>query len=177
MENTYTYTARSAENPDRVVTFTLHGNRMSVGVGAPLEQVEQVIRASREVPPEEEGEAEAERPTLWLKPLAVSLAERGTQALHVSDVDAKVEGDELWVRGWIRTAGLRLFPLTLTAGRVDNPDAAQAFVAQLEERKEASGAQLGMFGFFDYWATWAALGVFALGFFRFWRHRMQDEEA
>jgi hypothetical protein len=175
MENTYTYTARSAEDPDRIVTFTLHGNRMSVGVGAPLEQVEQVIRASREVPSEEES-VEAERPTLWLKPLAVSLAERGTRALHVSDVDADVDGDELWVRGWIRTGGLRLFPLTLTGGRVDNPDAARAFVAELEERKESSGAQLGMFGFFDYWASWVALGIFVLGFFRFWRRRMQGEE-
>jgi hypothetical protein len=175
MENTYTYTARSAEDPDRIVTFTLHENRMSVGVGAPLEQVEQVIQASREIP---EGEEEAvERPTLWLKPLAISLAERGSRALHVSDVDADIDGDELWVRGWIRMGGLRLFPLTLTAGRVDNPDAARAFVTELEERKEASGAQLGMLGFFDYWATWAALGVFALGFFRFWRRRMQGEEA
>ena len=74
MAETYTYTARSAENPERVVTFTLRGRRMSVGVGAPLEQVEQAIRLGRGETEEEEGEEEgteaeveireAERPKL-----------------------------------------------------------------------------------------------------------------
>jgi len=42
MENTYTYTARSIEDPEQVVTFTLQDHRMSVGLGAPLEQIETV---------------------------------------------------------------------------------------------------------------------------------------
>ncbi len=168
MANTYTYTARSAENPERVVTFTLRGSRMSVGVGAPLEQVEQAIRLGRGEAEEDGGEAketgvevqEEDKPKLWLRPLAVSLVERGTQPVHVDDVAAKVMDDWLQVRAWIRTGGLRLFPITLIDGRVDNPVAARDFVEEVEERKTVSG--FDVFGVFDYWATWIVAGVAAL---------------
>ena len=43
MENTYTYTARNIEDPEQVVTLTLQDHHMSVGLGAPLEQIETVL--------------------------------------------------------------------------------------------------------------------------------------
>jgi hypothetical protein len=38
LENTYTYTARSADHPERVVTFTLYDHSMSVELGAPRDR-------------------------------------------------------------------------------------------------------------------------------------------
>jgi hypothetical protein len=177
MAKTYTYTARSAENPERVVTFTLRGSRMSVGVGAPLEQVERAIELGRgDEEPEEKGEegaeievGETEKPKLWLRPVAVSLVERGTRPVHVNDVVANVADDWLKVRAWIRTGGLRLLPITLIDGRVDNPVAARDFVEQVEERKTVSG--FDPFELLDYWATWVVGGVVALVMLRKWRRK------
>jgi hypothetical protein len=73
MEDTYTYTARSIEYPEQAVTFTLHDHHMSVEMAAPVEQVERMLPARDG---EEEGEFEDES-KVWLKPLAVSLLERG----------------------------------------------------------------------------------------------------
>lgn len=170
MAETYTYTARSADHPERVVTFTLRDSRMSVGVGAPLEQVERAIELGRgreETEGEEAVEAEAqieveepERARLWLRPLAVSLIERGTRPVHVDDVVAGVTDDWLRVRAWVRAAGLRLVPITLIDGRVDNPVAAEDFVQKVRERKTTTG--FNMLGFLDYWGTWIAAGVIAL---------------
>ncbi|MFW6135288.1 MAG: hypothetical protein ACOC7N_00530 [Chloroflexota bacterium] len=172
-EGTYTYTARSAENPERVVTFTLRDRRMSVGVGAPLEQIERAIPIGREEEEEPEERAEeraepevelepeqAEAPRLWLRPLAVSLVERTTRPVHVDDVAATVADDWLRVRAWVRAGGLRLLPVTLIDGRVDNAVAAQDFVREVEERRTVGGFNL--FSLFDYWATWVAAAVAAL---------------
>jgi hypothetical protein len=173
MKNTYTYTARSAENPEHVVTFTLIGNRMSVGVGAPLEKIEQTIEiVSGE---EEEAQGEGADLKLWIKPMAVSLVERGTEPFRIADVDADVYEDRLSVRGWVRTGGLRLAPITITEGRVDNPDAARAFADEVAERKAEAGGPLMPFALFDYWATWFATGIFLLGLFKFWRQRVENE--
>lgn len=181
MKETYTYTARSADNPERVVTFTLRDSRMSVGVGAPLEQVEQAIEVGRERVGSQEEDveegselevAEAERPTLWLRPLAVSLAERGTGPVHVDDVVASVSEDWLRVKAWVRAGGLRLFPITLMDGRVDNPVAAADFVEQIQERKSVTG--FNVLGILDYWATWVAVGLVALVLFQ--RSRRQGSE-
>ena len=103
MENTYTYTARSVENPEYSVTFTLFDHRMSVGTGAPMEQMAQALErvgaeeeTAEETAEGEEIEAvEAEKQSkLWLKPMAISLVEQGTKPFHVEDVDADVEGEE-----------------------------------------------------------------------------------
>jgi len=181
MAETYTYTARSAENPERVVTFTLRGSRMSVGVGAPLEQVERAIELGRgeggsEEDVEEGAEIEvqeAEKPKLWLRPVAVSLVERGTRPVHVDDVVASVVDDWLQVRAWVRTGGLRLLPITLIDGRVDNPVAAQDFVEEIEERKTSGG--FDPFGLLDYWATWVVAGIVALAMLRKWRRKGSEK--
>lgn len=184
-EETYTYTARSAENPERVVTFTLRDRRMSVGVGTPLEQIERAIpigREEEEAPeerPEEQAEPEievkeVEAPKLWLRPLAVSLVERTTRPVHVDDVAAAVADDWLRVRAWVRTGGLRLLPVTLIDGRVDNPVAAQDFVRELEERRTVGGFTL--FGLLDYWATWVVAAVAALVMFQRWRGKAGERD-
>ncbi|MBN1402600.1 MAG: hypothetical protein JXA74_17295 [Anaerolineae bacterium] len=178
MAETYTYTARSAEKPERVVTFTLRGSRMSVGVGAPLEQVEQMIGMARgegiEEQIEQGAESEAETheaaaPELWLRPLAFSLIERGSRPVHVDDVAVEADDDWLQVKAWIRVGGLRLAPVTLIDGPVDNPVAARDFAQEVHERKTATGPNV--FALFDYWATWFVAGIVALGLFQRWQRK------
>ena len=172
MAKTYTYTARSADNPERVVTFTLRDSRMSVGVGAPLEQVEAAIELGRGQEAADEGGeggaeegaevevAQAERPKLWLRPVAVSLIERGTQPVHVDDVVARLHESWLTVKAWIRAGGLKVVPITLIDGRVDNPVAAGDFVEEVQERKTVTG--FNPLGLLDYWATWLGVSLVAL---------------
>lgn len=164
MEDTYTYIARSADDPAQAVTFTLHDNSMSVGLGAPLEHVERAL--------EPEGEV---RPRPWLKPLAVSLLERGTRPFRVADVDATAEDDWLSVTAWFRGGGLRLAPVILIRGRVDNPEAALAFVEELNRRKASVTGPFKLLGVLDYWATWLLAGFFLLGLLGIWRRRSLSE--
>lgn len=179
MENTYTYTARSVEDPERVVTFTLHEDRMSVDIGTP---VEQIARTLAEVTEEVEGEEEAEEyapekhKKVWLKPLAVSLVERGTRALRITDVDAHVREDYLALRSWVRLDGLRLVPITLMAGRIDNPAAAVAFVDEVHARKKEFARGLPFLNFLNYWVTWLGAALSMVALFTFWHHRTSATE-
>ncbi|MGD1993726.1 MAG: hypothetical protein PVI59_11085 [Anaerolineae bacterium] len=166
MENTYTYTARSAVNPENVVTFTLHDSWMSVGPGAPVEQVERVLKSESQAG-EKAGLDVTHR--LWLKPLAISLLERGTRPFHIVDVDASLEDGRLNVRAWLRTGGLRLFPISLITGRVDNPEAAQAFIHEVDRRQTKAGRPGILFGWLDYWATWLITGVALIWLLEAWR--------
>jgi hypothetical protein len=171
MEDTYTYTARSVENPEQVVTFTLKDHRMSVGLGTPLEQIE---TAMQQVETGQEPEAEAgteDQPKLWLRPLAVSLLERGVGPFRVADVSGAAEEDWLRVNAWYRAGGLALAPITLIDGRVDNPPAAQAFVEELQERKSEVTGALGLLNVLDYWFTWILAGALVFGLFQVWRRR------
>ena len=167
MENTYTYTARSIENPEQVVTFTLQDHHMSVGVGAPLDQIETVLQ---QVDAGEESGSESPA-NLWLRPLAVSLLERGVGPFRVADVNASAAKDWLRVNAWYRAGGLALAPVTLVNGRVDNPQAAQAFVAELEERKSEGNRVLGLLNVLDYWFTWVLAGALLFGLFQVWRRK------
>lgn len=170
MENTYTYTARSIEDPEKVVILTLKDHHMSVGSGAPLEQIEAVLEQMDNT--EEEFRQEAEG-RLWLKPLAISLLERGVGPFRVADVSAAVEDDWLRVNAWYRAGGLALAPITLVNGRVDNPQAAYAFVEELDRRKEEESGALGRLNVLDYWFTWILAAVLLFGLFVGWRRKAE----
>lgn len=151
MKDTYTYTARSAENPEEMATFTLHDHQMSIELGgALLEQVERVFRGG-------EGPRESGVPP-WVKPALAWMIQQGLRPFSVADVTANSKQDGLWIMAWLRVGGLRLAPVSLGWKRVDNPDAAQAFVEELNKRK-VSVAHPGQFpGPFDYWASWVLIG-------------------
>jgi hypothetical protein len=170
MGNTYTYVARSAKDPARIVTFTLHDHNMSVGVGAPLEQVERIL--DRKETREETGNGD--QANLWLKPLAISLVERGTGPFRLSDVDAETDGDKLRIKAWFRTGGLGLLPITLINGRVDNADAAHAFVEELNRRKASVWGPFRFWGVLDYWVSWLLAAATFFGFFVLWRRLNQS---
>ena len=166
MEDTYTYTARSIEYPEQAVTFTLHDHHMSVEMAAPVEQIERLLPHDED----EEGELDEEA-KIWLKPLAVSLIERGTGPFRLEDVYPQADEDRLRVKAWYRAGGLGLMPVTLLDGRVDNPDAAQAFVEEVSRRKDEVQGAAGMLSILNYWITWFAAGFLFFGLLSMWRRK------
>ena len=144
---------------------------MSVGLGASLKHIERALQP-------EGGEMKTEgevHPRLWLKPLAVSVLERGTRPFRAADVDANAEDDWLWVTAWFRAGGLRLAPIILIKGRVDNPKAALAFVEELNRRKASAAGPIKFLEILDYWATWLLAGFFMIGLLGIWRRRRLSE--
>jgi hypothetical protein len=155
MEKTYTYTARSAVDSAKTVTFTLHDHSMSVELGVPLEQIE---RALKSVADDSTDEQERDLQT-WLRPVALALLQQGMRPFHVGDVEAELEGEGLRVTAWGRPGGLRLAPFVVAMERVDNTDAAQAFVDELGKRQGSITEPALLPGPLDYWAGWFLAGV------------------
>jgi hypothetical protein len=161
MKNTYTFIARSTSNPLRVATFTLHGDRLSIGMGSPIEQMESLIGEESEEVEAEESKEVIEAHSPWISPLIVSLIERRSTPFHIVDVEARRADGGLHVHAWSRLAGLRLFPVIMRWDEVDNPTAADDFVREVDERQEASPEGRKFIGFLDYWASWI-VGAIAL---------------
>jgi len=175
MENTFTYTARSALFPEKVVTFTLYDHHVSVAVGAPLEQVERALTGAEG----EEAEAEAEveetaQPAYALKPMGVSLLQKGTHPFSVADVDAQAGDGGLAVTTWVRAKGLRLMPLRFAWDEVDNPEGAERFAQEVRARKRGASYPGRFAGVMDYWASWLLLGGLVMALF--WPRKRQEEE-
>ena len=173
MEKTYTYTARSADDPEQVVTFTFYNHRLLVDVGAPIEHLERALRARQAG----EDEEVAYHIQPWLKPMAISAIERSTHPFSVSDVYADVDEKRLLVTAWVRAGGLRLAPVTFKMAHVDNPDAAQAFVKQLETRKADGGRAGWLPGPLDYWATWFVGALSTIVLLGAWLRKRYKEAA
>lgn len=151
---TYTYTARNANNPNKVVTFTLLNGHMQVNLTGMLDQASAVSDA------EEKSEELKQQITAQAKPVAMKLTERVSGPVHVSDVQATLSSDEhLKVNLWQRLGGLRFAPVTFNLGKIDNKDAADAFVKELEQRQEEESHAGKFSGFLDYWIGWIGLLV------------------
>jgi hypothetical protein len=148
---TYTYTARNAEDPDKVVTFTLDNERLRVNLTDLIDETQRVI-TSESKPRELLHQAKSK-----VKPALMKAREKVFGPVHVSDVNARLNEERFLVRMWPRIAGLRLAPVQINMGQVDNEDAAEAFVDELEFRKEIKQPAKKFFGPLDYWVGWAGL--------------------
>lgn len=156
---TYTFTARNVSNPDKVVTFTLYDGHMRVNLTGLLDQTKTVAGA------EEKSEELKQQFSTHAKPALLKLKEGVSGPIHVSDVKARMDDDQFHVTLWPRVAGLRLAPVQLDMGQVDNEDAAEAFVDELRQRKETTKSDARkFFGPLDYWIGWAGL-ILAIGLF------------
>lgn len=165
---TYTYTARNASNPSNVVTFTLYNNHLRVNLTGVMEQ-------ARTVAETEEKSAELKTQiSTQAKPAAMKIVESLAGPTHINDVNAHLEDDQLKVILWQRTAGLRLAPVIFNMKRIDNVDAAEAFVNEVGQRKTSSSNSGGLWGPLDYWIGWAGLLVTAGIFLRWLRQRTKS---
>lgn len=147
---TYTYTARNSEDLNRVVTFTLYDGHMRVGLTGLLDQVQAVAGS------EERSDELKRQAAIQVRPALLKIKEGLSGPIKVGDVDAKLNGDRLKVIMWPRLRGLRLAPVRINMGGIDNPDAAESFVDELEKRKETTDTR-SFFGPLDYWFGWAGL--------------------
>jgi len=162
LQNTYTYTARSAENPDHLATFTLTDHQMLIDPGTSLQQMEEKLASL--------GDADSKKETAarLLKPAALWAMERIAQPFALDDVAVDSSGDNLHVRAWTRARGLRLAPVMLAWNNVDNPQANEQFVAEVEARKAEAERAAALPGPMDYWLGWLVaafvliIGVVAL---------------
>jgi hypothetical protein len=136
MPKTYTYTARSVDDPARAVTFTLQDHRLTAEFVLPPEEIEQRIKAATgpaEVEVEQHGETDQ-----WIAAVAAPLRERGDEPFVLEDVDASIAGEDLRVTAWSHTEDQHLQPIVIALEHVDNPQAAAAFAREINHRKLAS---------------------------------------
>lgn len=178
MENTYTYTARSATDPSRMATFTLYDNTLAVDVGPALAQAGQALETAITGADTAEELEELIEPLkeVWLKPPAAWLMQRTMRPFSIADIDASAEDDQLLVRAWARAGGRRVAPITFSWDAVDNPDASHAFVDEVSRRKDAAQHPGRYTGPLDYWVTWlGAAFLVSVAFLWLFRQSRQEE--
>ncbi|NLG51284.1 MAG: hypothetical protein GX552_14345 [Chloroflexi bacterium] len=165
MQDTYSYIARSAEDPSKVAIFTLYDHSMTIEPGTTVEAVEKEAAERAEAVTGKEVEA-APRPRTrrlpWYMPVLSLLLGDGARVFRVADTRARAQNGGLAVTAWLRAGGLRLLPVTFYWEHVDNRDMAQSFVDELQRRKMTTPRQGVARGPLDVWATWLAVGL-ALG--------------
>lgn len=166
-EKTFTYTARSAVDPEKMAMFTLHNGNVSVDLGNTL--VEQLDEAYQTIDDEEVEKSF----TTWIKPAATGAIQKLIKPVPLADFDAEMSGDGLQATAWIRAGGLRLAPVMMTWQDVDNPAGAQAFVKELHDRKASIQDELTHPAPLDYWVSWILIGVMTIAlpilFVKQWR--------
>jgi hypothetical protein len=150
MENTYTHIARNVQDTSQVVTFTLHDHHLTVGLSNPLEKIETALETENTGTGTEEEQARQP----WIKPVAVSLLERGLRPFNIDDVEAAAENGGLRFVAWTRVGGLRLAPIIFEIEQVDDPEATDAFVKELWKRKTSITGAEALPGLLDYWVGW-----------------------
>jgi hypothetical protein len=124
---------------------------------------------------EEKGDMIKAQVKTQAKPAALKVMEAFSGPIHISDVTGEVEGDKLKLRVWKRMGGLRAAPILLDFASVDNPEAAKAFVTELNERKQKAEHLGRFFGPLDYWLGWIALAVVLIVLWRWPRDRANGE--
>lgn len=164
---TFTYTARSLNNPDRVITFTLYNSHLRVNLTGLVEQAGKISKA-------EDKPAEiAEQIKTQAQPVLTKITEEMSEPVHVNDVNANLSDEHLKVTMWQRLAGLRLAPVIFNMGKIDNEAAAKGFIKELEQR-QAKEEQAGrFFGPLDYWFGWLGI-VLLIGFLLRWPRNKKD---
>jgi len=157
MSKTITFTARSQKEKRDVVTFTLLDDTLRINLTGLLQPVEDLSDA-------EAVKAEAKQALKkQIKPGLMKLSENLSGPIHVSDVRMTLNERAVSLTVWKRLAGLRMAPIRFRIEQVDNPDAAAAFLSELETRKNAVAHAGKFFGPLDYWAGWMCLfGIFIL---------------
>lgn len=150
-QDTYTYTARSANDPTKVVTFTLMNNHVRVNLTDVMEQAGMVAQA------QEKPEEVRRQISRQAKPALTKVAEIISGPVRIYDVNAEIKNEKLNVTLWQRISGLRLAPVQFNMGRIDNEAAAEAFVDELNRRKKNSPYEGRFAGPLDYWLGWAGL--------------------
>ena len=171
MPFTYTYTARSKENPDRVMTFTIFDDYLKVNLTGLVDQVSEVIDD------EDRQAAAKEFFTTQSGTALYKVMERLSGPVHINDVTPSFEDGAFKLIFWRRVAGLRFAPIVVLMGSVDNPEAAGQFIDTLMERQDQTDTPGIFAGPLDYWATWIAMVIGVLVLIKWPRKKKEKAEA
>jgi hypothetical protein len=161
--NTYTYTARNVDNPDKVLTFTLQGDFLKINLTGVEDDLVEIIAGDKTKKNLKEAISDQTGPT------ALKVMEEISGPVHLSDVLVSLNGEDqkqLKITLWKRLAGLRAAPVILDMGEIDNPSAAQKFSQELRARQETAGKISKFFGPLDYWLGWIGMVFLTLFFIR-----------
>lgn len=151
MPFTYTYTARNKNNPDKVITFTIYEDYLKVNLTGLLDRISNLA--------EEENQEKAIKSLLSTQSGSAlyKAVERLSGPVHINDVTPSLDNGTFKLTFWKRIAGLRVAPITIFIGDVDNPEAAAQFLETLFERQELADEPGVFAGPLDYWATWIGM--------------------
>lgn len=151
MPFTYTYTARNEKNPEKVITFTIFDDYLKVNLTGLLDRVSDVVN--------EDTREKAIKSFISAQSSSAiyKAVERLSGPVHIKDVSPCLEDGTFKLTFWKRLAGLRVAPITIAMGDVDNPEAAAQFIETLLERQDLAEAPGVFAGPLDYWATWVGM--------------------
>lgn len=166
-QETYTYTARDANNPEKVITLTMVDDHVQVQLTGLLDTFGNVMQA------EEKTSAAGREFSSQAATTALKLAEGIGGPVQVNDLNAGLKEDNLTITAWRRAGGLRLAPMRINIERVDNPEAAQAFINKLEERQHQAEHPGKFAGPLDYWLGWAGIAL-AVGALLIWPRKSSN---
>lgn len=170
MPFTYTYTARSIEDSDKAVTLTIIDDKLQIDLTGLFEKVTDIGDE------EERAELLNEIMSTQSKAVMLKVMEKLSEPVHLKDVATSYEDNDFCLTFWKRVGGLRLAPIVISMGEVDNPEAAQAFIDTVEEQK-ALWEKPGVFsGPLDYWFTWGLMVIGALILIRWPRKNKRQED-
>ncbi len=161
--NTYTYTARNAGNPNKVLTFTLQGDFLKINLTGLEDDLAEIIGGDKNKENLKETISDQTGPT------ALKVMEGISGPVHLGDVSVRLSGENqnnFKITLWKRLAGLRAAPVVLDMGEIDNPPAAGKFAEELRARQESAGKISKFFGPLDYWLGWIGMALLALVFIR-----------
>lgn len=158
MTKTYTFTARDGLNPERTLTLTLYPEFVRINLTGLWDQLGMIADAE-DKPEEVKAQIQSQA-----QPATLKLLETISGPVHIKDFNASLDGEQFMIKVWQRTRGLRLIPIQLEIDPVDNTDAAEAFIEELETRQIEASRAARFPGLLDYWITWVSvfLGFVAL---------------
>ena len=150
--NTFTYTARNKNNLEKVTTFTLVDDRLKINLTGLLDQAQKISSAETAL---QETQSQI---GLQAKPLVMKMLENVYHAgIHINDARVHINDGRFKLTAWYRAAGLRLAPITINMGEIDNPAAAEAFADEISRRQKQASPTGKFFGPLDYWFGWVGL--------------------
>jgi hypothetical protein len=157
--NTYTYTARNAYQPEKVLTFTLEGDYLKVSLTGLEDNLSEIVSNAEDL------KGLKVQLAAQSGPAALRVLEGVSGPVHIKDVKVDLSGedqDHFRITLWKRLAGLRAAPVILDMGEIDNPPAAKRFLEELRSRQESASKIRKFIGILDYWLGWIGVALLAV---------------
>jgi len=170
MPFTYTYTARSVKDINKAIILTISEDKLMIDLAGLFDKVSELSSGG------DRGEIIKDVLSSQSETVLLKVMEKLSEPVHLKDVSVDFEDEDLNIIFWKRLGGLRLAPIVISMGEVDNPEATLAFIETVRSR-QATLEKPGMFqGPLDYWATWGLMAIGTLVFISRLKKRDRKKE-